>query len=202
MNTQTGGNTKTFVSAIPSDTIAIAAGLSSLALREIGDVQSVWALGQNGKGQIAGGPEKLLRHFTPVQTIIGAMAIEQGGYHSLILTHQGRVWATGWNKYGQLGDGTQDDDNKFFKVIYEGGVAIAAGDIHSVVLKADGSVWAAGRNYNGQLGDGSRKDRDSFLEVMYTGAVRIAAGAYHSLVLKMDGSVWTTGWNMCQTRVI
>ena len=32
--------------------------------------------------------------------------IAGGGYHSMVLKNNGDVWTTGYNKYGQLGDGT------------------------------------------------------------------------------------------------
>ena len=109
----------------------------------------------------------------------------------------GNVWTTGWNQYGQLGDGTVIDKIKFVRVIAHGpkAFAVAAGDIHSVVLKQDGSVWATGRNHKGQLGDGSTVDRNEFVKAMDSGAVHVAAGGYHSMVLKRDGSVWVTGCN-------
>jgi YD repeat-containing protein len=34
---------------------------------------------------------------------VGVVAIEAGDYHSLAITHDGGVWAWGWNGFGQLG---------------------------------------------------------------------------------------------------
>ena len=38
------------------------------------------------------------------------------GIHSMVLKTDRTVWATGWNKYGQLGDGTTTDKNTFVNV--------------------------------------------------------------------------------------
>ena len=136
--------------------------------------------------------------FSDVHNIGGARTVTAGGYHSMVLTKEGVVWGIGWNKYGQLGDGTADDKTKF-SVICSGAKDVAAGDIHSLMVKQDGSVWGAGRNYNGQLGDGSKNDSDNFVKAMVSGAgsgaAYVAAGGYHSMVLKDDGSVWATGCN-------
>ena len=47
----------------------------------------------------------------------GAQAIAAGGYHSMVLKADGTVWATGDNRYGQLGDGTTNDKTSFVKVL-------------------------------------------------------------------------------------
>ena len=44
-------------------------------------------------------------------------AIAAGYAHSLALKTNGTVWATGRNNFGQLGDGSNTDKNKFVRVI-------------------------------------------------------------------------------------
>ena len=198
---------KRFVQVISRGATAAATGnYYSIVLKKDG---SVWAT-KNSKGLISffDGSTITRSTFSVVSTMSNAKAVAAGGYHCMMLLHEGSVWATGWNRYGQLGDGSTFDKNGFILVIYsyslypaiDSGpktlaVAVAAGDMHSIVLKQDGSVWAAGRNDNGQLGDGSKTDRNSFVKVFSSGAVAVAAGGSHSVALKRDGSVWATGWN-------
>ena len=190
-----------FLQVMPSGAATVAAGPGySVVVKQDG---SVWTTSANSNGKLVffDGSTTSRRTFSVVKTIRDARTVAVGRYHSMVLTRQGRVWATGWNKYGQLGDGSTKDRTFFIRldpnekkdVI----VAIAAGDIHSIVLKQDGSVWAAGRNSNGQLGDGSNSDRKSFVEVMSSGAADVFAGGSHSMVLKQDSSVWATGYNAC-----
>ena len=35
--------------------------------------------------------------------VSGVKAVAAGGYHNILLKQDGGVWATGWNRYGQLG---------------------------------------------------------------------------------------------------
>ena len=46
-----------------------------------------------------------------------AESLAAGGSHSMVLKKDGSVWTTGNNKYGQLGDGSNADKNRFVKVI-------------------------------------------------------------------------------------
>ena len=44
-------------------------------------------------------------------------AIAAGYAHSLVLKTNGTLWVTGRNNFGQLGDGSNTDKNKFVRVI-------------------------------------------------------------------------------------
>ncbi len=83
-------------------------------------------------------------------------AIAGGGYHTIALKSNGTVWAWGWNKFGQLGNG-----HTFFKrrpVRVRGlsaVIAIAGGEYHTIALKLHRTVWTWGYNKYGQLGNGT-----------------------------------------------
>ena len=62
-------------------------------------------------------------HPTPILTInmhTDVQAIAGGYYHSMMLKRNGNVWTTGDNKYGQLGDGTNTNKNRFEMVVSSG----------------------------------------------------------------------------------
>ena len=103
------------------------------------------------------------------------------------------LWATGWNSYGQLGDGTTYSKSSPVKVM-EGVEAVAAGYYHTMIIKDDGSLWATGVNWYGQLGDGTTSDKSSPVKVM-EGVEAVAAGYSHTMIIKNDGSLWATGAN-------
>jgi alpha-tubulin suppressor-like RCC1 family protein len=173
---------------------AIAAGGGhTLVLKTDG---TVWAWGENGKGQLGIGTTS--DAHTPYTTqISNVAAIAAGGSHSLALSSDGTVWAWGLNDAGQLGNGTNADATSpvqvkgFFLVR---AVAIAAGENHSLAVDGNGEVWAWGKNTFGQLGDSSMTDRSAPVKVkQLNNVVQVAAGANHSLALKNDGSVWAWG---------
>ena len=79
---------------------------------------SVWTSGQITKGQLPFVEEATInRPAYSVVRISGARTLAEGGYHSMALTKKGRVWVMGWNKYGQLGDGSMSSQTKFFVVM-------------------------------------------------------------------------------------
>jgi alpha-tubulin suppressor-like RCC1 family protein/uncharacterized protein YkwD len=173
-----------------SGVIAISAGFEhSLALKADG---SVWAWGPNYLGQL--GDSTKIQKLTPVQVHLPPspagtiVAIAGGGFHSLALEQNGRVWAWGSNGYGQLGTGvfttiTAESLIPVRPLNLFGVTAIAAGFGHSLVLKRDDSVWAWGMNsYGGQLGDNTTIDRSIPVPVMgLPDIVGIAGGTFHSL---------------------
>jgi alpha-tubulin suppressor-like RCC1 family protein len=115
-----------------------------------------------------------------------------------VRTEDGRVYATGWNDYGQLGVGNEAKKDEFTRTSnLSGATDIAAGYYHSIALTSNGKVYTAGWNYLGQLGLGdSVVYKYGFAEVpSLSGVKAIAAGYYHSLALTNGGEIYATGSN-------
>jgi hypothetical protein len=160
---------------------------------------TVWAWGQNAYGQLGGGTADFNPHPIPAQVagLAGVVAVAAGECHSLAVKSDGTVWAWGYNKYGQLGDGTTTQRTTPVQVLgLSGVVAVAGGGSHSLAIRSDGTVWAWGYNSYGQLGDGTTTNRPSPVQVVgLSGAVAPAGGGSHSLVVKSDGVAWAWGGN-------
>jgi alpha-tubulin suppressor-like RCC1 family protein len=61
--------------------------------------------------------DKIVRNvFTQVTSFGSVTAIATGSHHSLALTNDGKVYATGDNLFGQLGLGDKIDRNVFIQV--------------------------------------------------------------------------------------
>ncbi len=120
--------------------------------------------------------------------------IAAGSWHSLALKSDGTLWATGYNRDGQLGNGSITNLNIFIQILSGGVSQVACGYRHSLALKSDGTLWATGLNDYGQLGDGTNYSTNNFMQVL-TSVNQIAGGDSHSLALKSDGTLWATGWN-------
>jgi alpha-tubulin suppressor-like RCC1 family protein len=108
--------------------------------------------------------------------------------HALAVDTNGKVWGTGANNSGQLGNETTIDHSGggFVQASGIGNVVeVAAGAHHSLALKSDGTVMAWGRNTEGQLGDGTTTSRTTPVIVNgLTRIVAIAAGNDSSFAIK------------------
>ena len=184
---------------------AMAAGGHTVLLDANGNV---WTAGGNYYGQLGkdGGNTSTFTQVT-VGNGVKIEAIVAGSNHTVLLDANGNVWTAGWNSYGQLGIGKEDDNaNSTFKQVTVGdGVkikAIAADGVYTVLLDEDGNVWTAGRNNNGQLGrdenTGTDNANPTFKRVSVGDGVKIkaiAAGDSHTVLLDENGNVWTAGSN-------
>jgi alpha-tubulin suppressor-like RCC1 family protein len=172
----------------------------SLALSNDG---KVYATGHNNYGQLGLNDTANRNTFTKVGLLNdkNITALSAGNIHSLALSDDGEVYAAGYNYYGQLGLGNNDNKNVFTEVTSLNGktiAALSACHAHSLALSDDGKVYTAGNNQYGQLGLDDTTDRNAFTEVTDLSDKNITAlfaGYFHSLALSNDGKVYAAGWN-------
>jgi len=177
---------------------AVSAGENhTVIVREDG---SLWGAGVSLYGELGlgGDGKKELSGLTNLN-ITGVKTSAAGDNCTFIIKNDGTLWAAGFNFYGELGLG--DNENRFvFTKVESAGTdvkEVASGSRHTLILKNDGTVWTAGYNFNGQLGLGNNTDTFNFTQVRSLGSdvISVAAGSHHSVILKKDGTVWTTGEN-------
>ena len=120
------------------DVVAVGTGqYHALAVKSDG---TVWAWGDDTAGQLGNGtnpasttPVQVLGpggtgFLTGITAVNGANAVQNLEYaHSVALAQDGSVWTWGWNKYGQLGDGTTTLRDTPVKVVGIGGVGYLGG---------------------------------------------------------------------------
>ncbi|MEU7023835.1 Ig-like domain repeat protein [Streptomyces sp. NPDC046203] len=162
----------------------------------------VLSWGDNEYGQLGDGTTTNRSVPGPVDFPAGThiKAIAAGHFHNLALTTDNHLFAWGWNREGQVGDGTTIDRHTPVPVDLPAGTeikAIAARGNHSLALTTDGRVLAWGLNSTGQLGNGAANFAPNPTPVQTlipagTDIVAIVAGGYYSLALTSDGHV--LGW--------
>ncbi|WP_052295857.1 fimbrillin family protein [Parasphaerochaeta coccoides] len=180
---------------------------------------TLWATGYNYYGQLGlGDSGSGTNRSTPVPVTsmnadpsnpavaisVGSLAYNGTAYlsHTMILKKDSTLWATGYNQYGSLGDGTTTNRSTPVQVKDNAGgfmtdvKAVSAGVYHTMILQKDGTLWATGRNNFGQLGVGEANTYTTSIPVqVMTDVAAVSAGNSHTIILKTDGTLWATGYN-------
>jgi alpha-tubulin suppressor-like RCC1 family protein len=155
--------------------------------------QAAWSCGYNGAGGLGDGTltDRSLRVHPANMDDLSDIAA--GMTHSLVATRWGSVFAWGDNYFGQVGDGTTNNQrltptavntlNRIYRV--------SANQDHSMALRDfDGTVWEWGRSLGGP--------NWGPVPVQVTGLTdmtAIAAGYGHGLALEPGGTVQAWGRN-------
>lgn len=127
-----------------------------------------------------------------------------GAYHSLALTNEGELFAWGYNRIGQIGNG-QNKNNEWAPININPSSAgkfkmISCGYHHSMAISSNGIVYGWGYNGYGQLGIGHYHDHVIPQVVMNLNDIsisKIVCGRYHSLFLSCEGDIYGCGKNSC-----
>ena len=119
--------------------------------------------------------------------------VSAGGYHSAAIDTNGSLWCWGWNKYGQLGNGTTEDQSTPIKIM-DDVVAVSTGTYHTFAIKTDGTLWGWGSNTYYELGNGTDVDSTVPVKIM-DNVFDASAGNSFSAIIKDDNSLWTWGYN-------
>ena len=186
--------------------IAISAGHEhSVALSLDG---TVWTWGDNFFGQLGDGSNH--ESHLPVRVVAASTdfleeisAISAAHEHTLALDIHGRLFAWGWNEFGQLGDGTNVNQNTPVLVLgpdcpgfLDGIVSATAGYYRSYAVRDDGSVLTWGWIRVGQSDDCATISRSLPVRVPRSndGEIsRIVAGFEHTAFLMDDSQLCLWG---------
>ncbi len=160
-----------------------------------------WAWGINGNGQLGDGTTT--SRLTPVSvagTVRTFCKVSVGGFHSLAIDKNGRLWAWGNNSNGQLGNNATGT-SVCSPVCVCGAIKtfchIAGGNSQSIAIDKYGQAWGWGFNGSGQTGDGSATDRRTPVSVegQKKTFCKIASGNGVSLAIDNYGRLWGWGFN-------
>ena len=118
-----------------------------------------------------------------------------GSHHTCIVV-DGKLFSFGWNRYGQLGVGDDEDRNYPTEAEYFRGKTVrdlACGVQHTVVLCDDG-VYVTGGNTFGQLGLGHQTDQHIPQRLaFFDGRMVRGISAWFHTMISCDDGVWAFG---------
>lgn len=170
--------------------VQIACGLKhSIALTNNGEL---YAWGSNSDGQLGLGSNTKMELKPKLVSSLAAIPIAFiacGGYHTIVISKSGAVFAWGRNTFGQLGlNDTQDRGVPCqLRTLRNSKVCYAAcGEEFSVFLTIDGGVFSCGAGMYGQLGHGNNANEilpRQIMELMGSTVTQISCGKRHTLAL-------------------
>jgi alpha-tubulin suppressor-like RCC1 family protein len=219
--TNIGANNSVGFAAYLPNSYLIAGGESSYAMvyrdNDVTIQDRILTWGDNsvyqlGRGYDASGENIILKSRSPayvelpltLQGVNYVRMINSGGFHTHVVTQQGRVINWGSNEYGQLGRPTRlgetlsgasaEDITSSLNLSGETTFAVYSGKYHTNIITLSGNVWAYGNNEYGQLGENPASYTLSYgtHKIDISNVIEVAAGDYFSAALKEDGTVW--GW--------
>jgi len=104
-----------------------------------------------------------------------------------------KLWLTGSDRLGQLGQGRLVERNEL-AFAFAGASRVVSALNATYYLRPDGSLWFTGIDLRARLGGVAQPTPASDFPVQIaTGVTRVAASDNHLLVLKGDGTLWAAG---------
>jgi alpha-tubulin suppressor-like RCC1 family protein len=193
-----GGYTPSAIAG-PANYTALAVGWSHSCALTRGGAVKCW--GENTTGAVGDGTTTNRALPTEVHGLAGdVVALTALGYQSCAITSAGALYCWGYNRYGQIGDGTTTDRYAPVQVsgLSSGVVAAAAGYYQTCALMGTGDMRCWGGNGYGQLGDGSVTPhlRPSPVRSLGAAAVAVASGGDFSCASLVDRIVRCWGNNV------
>jgi len=164
------------------------------------DEGAVLCWGYNANGELGDGTRIDKSQPVYVNGLSGVVtSIAVGDDHTCAVMETGEVQCWGFNRSGQLGDGTTDSRTVAVRVDELSGVqALAAGWEHTCALTEDGLVYCWGSNEYGQLGhDSAGKNVPLPVEVkgLESAASALTANGGHTCALLETGKAQCWGSN-------
>ena len=181
-------------------------GAANVSCHALDSAGNLYAWGENTYGQLGLGNTTTPINVPTQITNVTFTAATNGAIAKLlcdqytnygrtaILTDKGKIFTTGYNGYGWMGNGNTTNLSTFTQMGSGPGAAASNtatnmwftgnGQYHSIFMQdINGAITAAGRNVNGQLGDNSTTDRSSVVTPLW----RLRSNNYNLLDVKFIG---------------
>ena len=121
----------------------------------------------------------------------------RGSNHTITLSDDGILHSFGYNTYGQLGLGHNNDISLPTPIPNLPQInQISCGGYFTVCVDCDGFMWSFGKNNSGQLGTGNTTNFNVPQKLINIPPVlSVACGFEHTLMITNDSDLWSWGSN-------
>ncbi|KAN0036755.1 hypothetical protein ACTFIV_002064 [Dictyostelium citrinum] len=172
----------------------------------------LYTFGCGTTGRLGHGDEQPKFKPTPVASLVGKsiVSVAAGVMHTSCVDSNGKIYSWGWNRYGQLGNGTvksqtlptnpkfqqpKSDHSQQLNLSKLNFIKVVCGKNHTLALSSSGEVIGFGFNACGQLGNGNHMDQLYPVKIEFNEhVIDIASGYYHSLCLTDNGEAYSWGY--------
>ena len=154
---------------------------------------SLYMWGYNNYGQLGNGSSgNYEKSVSPIKIMENVAAVSLGRWRSAAITKDGSLYMWGWNRFGELGNGTTNELTRPQRVAANV-QSVELGNYHTTAVSKDGGLYTWGYNKYGELGNGTTNN--SYTPVKIMSDVVSSAGGSHTIALKKNGTVYTWGDN-------
>ncbi len=172
----------------------------TLAIGNDGNTYSWGINGSSGSLGDGGTTNRAIPGLVSTPTGVTFTKVYAGGNHSMALGDDNKLYSWGYNRDGQLGDGTTTDRLTPVPVSTPPGVTfvqIEIGFQHTLAIGSDGKTYAWGDNGYGKLGDGTTTKRLVPVPVSAPAGVTFTQiqASDQSLAIGDDGNTYAWGLN-------
>lgn len=175
-------------SQISTTTIAVGESHSLVIKSDM----SLWAAGDNSKGQLGIGTDKSSSDGEKVMDNV--VYVDANEDVSFAIDKNGTLYGWGDNSKGQITNSVSGAVISKPTKIMDKVKQVSTGDGHTVALLEDGTAVGWGKNEYGELGFATNSLKNSVTELMKD-AVDVTAGDGFTLVVSKDGAVYGCGNN-------
>ncbi|MCK5322096.1 MAG: hypothetical protein KAJ47_02430, partial [Candidatus Aenigmarchaeota archaeon] len=164
---------------------------------------SVMCWGRDSNGQLGDGNDDQVDEYSPVfvDTEYTFSSISAGQYHTCGILINGSAMCWGWDFFGVLGDGDDDQADEYSPVFVDTEYtfsSISIGTVQACGVLTNGSAMCWGYDFYGTLGDGDDDQATEyspvFVDTSYTFS-SISVMLHHSCGVLTNGSAMCWGYD-------